>query len=46
MLKKVTPVGVGLDLSTLWLSGVEILIEQQGIRLNVTASGGALLGTD
>lgn len=46
ILKKATPVGVVLDLSTLRLSGVQILIEQQSIRLNGAASGSALLGTD
>jgi hypothetical protein len=43
VLKKITPAGVVLDLSALQLSSVQILIEQQGIRLDGTATGSARL---
>jgi len=43
VLKKITPPGVALDLSALQLSSVKILIEQQGIRLDGTATGSARL---
>ncbi|MGB5178606.1 MAG: DUF4403 family protein [Gammaproteobacteria bacterium] len=43
VLKKITPAGVVLDLSALQLSSVQILIEQQGIRLGGTATGSARL---
>ena len=43
VLKKITPAGVVLDLSALQLSSVQIHIEQQGIRLDGTATGSARL---
>jgi hypothetical protein len=43
VLKKITPAGVVLDLSALQLRSVQILIEQQGIRLDGTAIGSARL---
>jgi len=43
VLKKITPAGVVLDLSALQLSSVKILIEQQGVRLDGTATGNARL---
>jgi hypothetical protein len=43
VLKKITPAGVALDLSALQLSSVQIHIEQQGIRLDGTATGSARL---
>jgi len=43
VLEKITPPGVVLDLSALQLSGVQIHIEQQGIRLDGTATGNARL---
>jgi len=43
VLEKITPPGVVLDLSTLQLSGVQLHIEQQGIRLEGTATGNARL---
>jgi Domain of unknown function (DUF4403) len=39
LLKKITPAGVGLDLSALQLRSVQIFIEKQGIRLDGTATG-------
>ena len=39
VLKKITPAGVALDLSALQLGSVQIAIEQQGIRLDGTATG-------
>jgi hypothetical protein len=39
VLKKITPAGVALDLSALKLGSVQIAIEQQGIRLDGTATG-------
>jgi hypothetical protein len=39
VLKKITPAGVVLDLSALKLGSVQIAIEQQGIRLDGTATG-------
>jgi hypothetical protein len=43
VLKKITPAGVVLDLSALQLGSVQILIDQQGIRLDGTAIGSARL---
>jgi Domain of unknown function (DUF4403) len=43
VLKKITPAGVVFDLSALQLRSVQILIEQQGIRLDGTATGTARL---
>jgi hypothetical protein len=43
VLKKITPAGVVLDLSALQLGGVQIAIEEQGIRLDGTATGIARL---
>jgi Domain of unknown function (DUF4403) len=43
VLKKITPAGVVLDLSALQLRSVQILVEQQGIRLDGTATGNARL---
>jgi hypothetical protein len=43
VLKKITPAGVVLDLSAFQLSSVQIHIEQQGIRLDGTATGSARL---
>jgi hypothetical protein len=43
VLKKITPASVVLDLSALQLSSVQILIDQQGIRLDGTAIGSARL---
>jgi hypothetical protein len=43
VLKKITPAGVVLDLSALQLSSVQIHIEQQGIRLDGTATGSTRL---
>ncbi|MGB7931291.1 MAG: DUF4403 family protein [Gammaproteobacteria bacterium] len=43
VLKKITPAGVVLDLSALQLRSVQLLIEQQGIRLDGTATGNARL---
>jgi len=42
-LEKITPPGVMLDLSALQLSSVQIHIEQQGVRLDGTATGNARL---
>ncbi len=43
VLKKITPAGLVLDLSTLQLGSVQIQIEQQGIRLDGTATGSTRL---
>ena len=43
VLKKIMPAGVVLDLSALQLGSVQIRIEQQGIRLDGTATGSARL---
>jgi hypothetical protein len=43
VLKKITPAGVVLDLSALQLGSVQIDIEQQGIRLDGTATGSVRL---
>ena len=43
VLKKITPTGLVLDLSTLQLSSMQIHIEQQGIRLDGTATGSTRL---
>ncbi|MGB7934095.1 MAG: hypothetical protein WCH04_18080, partial [Gammaproteobacteria bacterium] len=43
VLKKITPAGLVLDLSALKLSSVQIQIEQQGIRLDGTATGSTQL---
>jgi hypothetical protein len=43
VLKKITPAGLVLDLSALQLSSVQIQIEQQGIRLDGTATGSTQL---
>jgi hypothetical protein len=43
VLKKIAPAGVALDLSALQLRSVQILVEQQGIRLDGTATGNARL---
>jgi hypothetical protein len=43
VLEKITPPGVVLDLSDLQLSSVQLHIEQQGIRLDGTATGSARL---
>lgn len=43
VLEKITPPDVVLDLSDLQLSGVQLHIEQQGIRLDGTATGSARL---
>jgi hypothetical protein len=43
VLKKITPAGVVLDLSALQLRSVQILIEQQGIRMDGTATGSTRL---
>jgi hypothetical protein len=43
VLKKITPAGVVLDLSALQLGSVQIAIEQQGIRLDGTATGSVRL---
>jgi hypothetical protein len=43
VLKKITPAGVVLDLSALQLDSVQIDIEQQGIRLDGTATGSVRL---
>jgi hypothetical protein len=43
VLKKITPAGVVLDLSALQLRSVQLLIEQQGIRLDGTATGSTRL---
>jgi len=42
-LKKITPAGVELDMSTLQLQSVQIHIAPQGIRLDGTATGNARL---
>ena len=39
VLRKITPTGVALDLSTLQLGSLQITIEEQGIRLDGTATG-------
>jgi hypothetical protein len=43
VLKKITPAGVVLDLSALQLRSVQILIEQEGIRVDGTATGSVRL---
>jgi hypothetical protein len=43
VLKKITPAGVVLDLSALQLASVQIAVEQQGIRLDGTATGSVRL---
>jgi hypothetical protein len=43
LLKKITPVGVVLDMSTLQLRTVQIHIVEQGIRLDGTAAGSVRL---
>ncbi len=43
VLKKIMPPSLALDLSALQLSSVQILIDQQGIRLDGTATGSARL---
>jgi len=43
VLKKITPAGVVLDLSALQLGSVQIAIEEQGIRLDGTATGSVRL---
>jgi len=43
VLKKITPAGLVLDLSALQLGSVQIAIEQQGIRLDGTATGSTRL---
>jgi hypothetical protein len=43
VLKKITPAGVALDMSTLQLRSVQIHIEEKGIRLDGTATGSARL---
>ena len=43
VLEKITPPGVVLDLSDLQLGSVQLHIEQQGIRLDGTATGSARL---
>jgi hypothetical protein len=43
VLRKITPAGVALDMSALQLRSVQIHIEQQGIRLDGTATGSARL---
>jgi hypothetical protein len=43
VLKKITPAGVVLDLSDLQLGSVQIAIEEQGIRLDGTATGSVRL---
>ena len=43
VLRKITPAGVVLDLSALQLGSVQIAIEQQGIRLDGTATGSVRL---
>ncbi len=43
VLRKITPVGVVLDLSALQLGSVQIAIEEMGIRLDGTATGNARL---
>ena len=46
VLKKITPAGVVLDLSALQLVSVQIAIEEQGIRLDGTATGSVRLVID
>jgi hypothetical protein len=46
VLKKITPAGVVLDLSALQLGSVQIAIEEQGIRLDGTATGSVRLVID
>ena len=46
VLKKITPAGVVLDLSALQLGSVHIAIEEQGIRLDGTATGSVRLVID
>lgn len=43
VLRNITPAGVTLDMSALQLRGVQVHIEQQGIRLEGAASGSARL---
>jgi Domain of unknown function (DUF4403) len=43
VLKKIMPAGVVLDLSTLQLASVQIAVEQEGIRLDGTATGSVRL---
>jgi hypothetical protein len=43
VLKKIMPAGVVLDLSALQLASVQIVVEQQGIRLDGTATGSVRL---
>jgi len=43
VLRKITPAGVELDLSALQLGSVQIVLEEQGIRLDGTATGSVRL---
>lgn len=43
VLKEITPTGLVPDLSTLQLSSMQIHVEQQGIRLDGTATGSTRL---
>ena len=43
VLRKITPAGVELDLSALQLGSVQIALEEQGIRLDGTATGSVRL---